>query len=205
MGFPDKVLADDEKVVDHLHPHWVTLVPGVLGFIVICTAAGFAIGYAPSSGTTHSVFIWVVVVVAVLLLMWLTLRPVIRWKTSHYVFTDHRVLIRTGVLRRTGRDIALRNISDVGFSQSLWDRVVGAGTLSIESASENGRSVLEDVPHSERQQQLINRLIEQDADRRAREAAEHHRPDAQAPGTESPSAQGPTQGYAPTRQLPPTE
>lgn len=191
MGFPEKVLADDEKVVDHLHPHWITLVPAVLWFLVICTAAGFAIGYAPSSGTTHSVFIWVIVVVAVVLLAWLTLGPLIKWKSSHYVFTDHRVLIRTGVLRRTGRDIALRNISDVGFSQSLWDRIVGAGTLSIESASENGRSVLEDVPHSEQQQQLINRLIEQDADRRAREAAEHHRSQPQ--------------GYAPTQQLPPTE
>lgn len=191
MGFPEKVLADDEKVVDHLHPHWITLVPAVLWFIVICTAAGLAIGYAPSSGTTHAVFVWIIVVIALVLLVWLTLAPLIKWKTSHYVFTDHRVLIRTGVLRRTGRDIALRNISDVGFSQSLWDRIVGAGTLSIESASENGRSVLEDVPRSERQQQLINRLIEQDADRRAREAAEHHRP---AP-----------QGYEPTQQLPPPE
>lgn len=166
MGFPDKVLADDEHVVDHLHPHWVTLVPAVLWFILICAALGLGLGYAPGSGTGHLVLIWLMVVLAFALLCWLVLAPLIRWKTSHYVFTDHRVLIRTGVLHRTGRDIALRNITDVGFSQSLWDRIVGAGTLSIESASEQGRSVLENVPRSEKQQQLLNRLIEQDAVRR---------------------------------------
>jgi hypothetical protein len=62
----------------------------------------------------------------------------------------------------------------VAFSQSLWDRIVRAGTLTIESAGEHGQETLVDVPNSERQQQLLNRLIEEDADRRAREAYEHH-------------------------------
>jgi uncharacterized membrane protein YdbT with pleckstrin-like domain len=189
MGFPQKVLSDDEKVVEQLHPHWITLAPGVSWFLLICVAGGFAIGYAPGHGTTHTVLVWAIVVVGLILLVWLTLRPAIRWLTSHYVFTDHRVLIRTGFLRRDGHDIALRNISDVGFSQSLWERIVGAGTLMIESAGEQGRSVLQDIPHSERQQQMLNRLIEQDAERRAGDGGGHAHPG----GT-------PNQ---PTEQLPP--
>lgn len=167
MPYPDKVLADDEKVVEHLHPHWITLVPATLWFIAICAAAGFGIGYAPSSGTTHKVFVIAIVVLGVALLAKLTLVPWVGWRTTHYVFTTHRVLIRRGFVRRTGRDIALQRINDVGFSQSLWDRMVRAGTLTIESAGEQGQEVLHNVPRSDQQQQLLNRLIEQDHDRRA--------------------------------------
>ncbi|MDT4938243.1 MAG: hypothetical protein QOG80_1914 [Pseudonocardiales bacterium] len=168
MAYPDKLLAEDEKVVEHLHPHWITLVPATLWFLAICAAAGLGIGYAPSHGTTHNVFIIVIVVIAVVLLCWLTFAPWLRWRTTHYVFTSHRVLIRRGVLRRSGRDIALQRINDVGFSQSLWDRMVRAGTLTIESAGEQGQEALANIPRSDQQQQLLNRLIEEDHDRRAR-------------------------------------
>jgi membrane protein YdbS with pleckstrin-like domain len=170
VSFPEKVLADDEKVSEHLHPHWITLVPGILWFLVICVAGGFTIAYLPGSGTSHSVLLIIVIVVGLALLSWLTLKPLTIWKFSHYVFTTHRVLIRRGVIHHIGRDIALQRISDVAFSQTLLDRIVGAGTLTIESAGENGQERLENIPHSDRIQQMLNRLIEQDSERRARQA-----------------------------------
>jgi len=147
-----------------------------LWFIVICAAAGFGIAvvyHDMDAGTFRTVLVIVIVVVALGLLCWLSLAPVIRRATTHYVFTTHRVLIRQGVFTHTGRDISLQRITDVGFRQTLWERLVRAGTLTIESASENGQSELEDVPRSDQQQQLLNRLIEEDADRRARM---HHTP-----------------------------
>ncbi|MBE7190571.1 PH domain-containing protein [Jatrophihabitans endophyticus] len=170
MAYPEKLLADDEEVVEHLHPHWITLVPATLWLIVVAAAAGVASYFAPDHGTAHKVVLIVIVVIAVVLVVWLTVAPWIRWRTTHYVFTTHRVLIRRGVLTHTGRDIALQRITDVGFRQSLWDRMVGAGTLTIESASENGQEDLKNIPHSDRVQQTVNRLIEQDGDRRARGA-----------------------------------
>lgn len=190
MAYPEKLLGEDEKVVEHLHPSWITLVPATLWFLVLCAAAGFGIGFAPSSGTTHKAFIIAVIVVAFLLLCWLTFAPWIRWRTTHYVFTTHRVLIRRGVLRRTGRDISMQRISDVAFSQSLWDRMVRAGTLTIESAGEQGQEVLTNLPRSDDMQQLLNRLIEQDNDRRARQA---YGGGAQPPPGQYP----PTQPYSP--------
>jgi uncharacterized membrane protein YdbT with pleckstrin-like domain len=168
VAYPDKVLAEDEKVVEHLHPHWITLVPATLWFLLICAGVGFGIAYAPDDGTGRTVVLIAIAVVAVVLFAWLAAAPWIRWRTTHYVFTTHRVLIRRGILHRDGRDIALTRINDVGFSQSLWDRMVGAGTLTIESAGEQGQQVLVNVPDSDDQQQLLNRLIEQDHDRRAR-------------------------------------
>ncbi len=132
-----------------------------------------------------------VVVIAVLLLLWLSVKPWISWRTTHYVITTHRVLIRRGILRHTGRDIALQRITDVGFSQSLLDRMVGAGTLTIESASEHGQETLTNVPNSDQQQQLLNRLIEQDGERRIRGAYG---------GYQQPSQPYPPQQYPPGQQ-----
>jgi uncharacterized membrane protein YdbT with pleckstrin-like domain len=169
VAYPEKVLANDEKVVEHLHPHWITLVPATLWFIVVCGAGGVGIAFAPSNQhhhRSHEAVIIAVIVIGIALLAWLSFRPWLSWRTTHYVFTSHRVLIRRGVFKRTGRDIALQRISDVSFTQSLWDRMVGAGTLTIESAGEHGQENLTNIPRSDQQQQLLNRLIEEDGGRR---------------------------------------
>jgi uncharacterized membrane protein YdbT with pleckstrin-like domain len=211
MAYPEKILADDEQVIERLHPHWITLVPATLWFIVICALGGFGlaeIGNHMDSGTGRDIVIGLVIVVGVGLLFWLSFTPWIQWRTTHYVFTTHRVLIRRGVFKRTGRDISLQRINDVGFSQSLWDRMVKAGTLTIESAGEQGQESLTNVPRSDEMQQQLNRLIEQDSDRRAR-AAYGGAPQPQQPYP----TQGPPQGapgqypqqppYPPTQQYPP--
>src|SRR3712207_8499637 len=48
-----------------------------------------------------------------------TVFPVLRWRTTHFVVTDRRVLVREGVLTRQGMDIPLRRISSVQIRQSL--------------------------------------------------------------------------------------
>jgi membrane protein YdbS with pleckstrin-like domain len=199
VAYPEKVLADDEQVVEHLHPHWITLVPATLWFIVICAAAGVGIAFAPDRGTGRTIVLIAIVVIGVLLLSWLTFKPWISWRTSHYVFTTHRVLIRRGVLTHTGRDIALQRITDVGFTQTLLDRMVGAGTLTIESASEHGQETLTNVPNSDRQQQQLNRLIEEDGERRMRGA---HGGQGYPPQGQYPTQQYPPQGQYPTQQYP---
>jgi membrane protein YdbS with pleckstrin-like domain len=167
VSYPEKLLAPEEQVVEHLHPHWITLVPATLWFLVICAAGGFAIAFLPS-GSAHSILLIVVLVVGIALLSWLSFAPWLRWRTTHYVMTTHRVLIRSGVLHHKGRDIPLQRINDVGFQQTLWDRIVRAGSLTIESAGEHGQETLRDIPNSERVQQSLNHLIEQDSDRRSR-------------------------------------
>lgn len=166
MSYPEKLLADDERVVEHLHPHWIIMVIPTFWFLVICAGTGAAIAFKPD-GTSGNVFLTVVLIVAVVLFCWLWLKAFLAWRTSHYVITTHRVLIRRGILHHTGRDIALSRISDVAFVRTLWDRMVNAGTLTIESAGEHGQETLLNVPHSDIVQQLINRLIEEDANRRA--------------------------------------
>jgi Predicted membrane protein len=208
MPYPEKILADDEQVVERLHPHWITLVPATLWFIVICGVGGFVLAEVygnMDSGTGRTVLVALIVVVGVVLLIWLSLTPWVQWRTTHYVFTTHRVLIRRGVLRHTGRDISLQRINDVGFTQSLWDRMVGAGSLTIESAGEQGQETLTNIPHSDQMQQQLNQLIELDGERRARQAyggampQQPYPPQGQYPGFPPQNPYPPTQGYPPQR------
>jgi uncharacterized membrane protein YdbT with pleckstrin-like domain len=213
VSFPEKVLADDEQVVEHLHPHWITLVPATFWFLVICAGGGFAIAFLPSGATIHLILLIAVIVVGLLLLSWLSFSPWISWRTTHYVFTTHRVLIRRGVLHHVGRDIALQRISDVGYSQTLWDRIVGAGTLTIESAGEHGQESLTTMPHADRIQQVLNRLIEQDSERRARQASGiappttfgHQPPPGYAQPGYPPAPGYPQPGNPPTQPYPPQQ
>jgi uncharacterized membrane protein YdbT with pleckstrin-like domain len=162
VPYPDRILDDDEDVVEHLHPHWITLLPAILWFLLICALAGAGFTSLPAGTSLHATALIALAVGVVLALAWLCLAPWLRWRGTHYVFTTRRVLIRRGVLRQAGRDVPLRRISDVGFEQSLFDRIVNAGTLTIESAGERGLEILRDIPDSERQQRLLNRLIEDD-------------------------------------------
>src|SRR3954453_22707357 len=170
MAYPDKLLAEDEEVARHLHPHWLTLFWPVVWFLVIVGGASFGLAVVPA-GRQQGVVRMVVLAVALVLLLTVVLVPVLRWKTTHYVITTHRLLFREGILSRHGRDIGLSRITDVSYRQSLWERIIDSGTLTIESAGDSGATVLRAIPDSDGVQQLLNHMIEEDADRRAREQA----------------------------------
>ncbi len=170
MPYPDKLLADDEEVVRHLHPHWLTVFWPVVLFLLLVGGASFAAALVPR-GPQQGVLRLAVVVLALLLLLVFVVVPLARWRTTHYVVTTHRLLIREGLLARRGRDLGLSRITDVSFRQTLWERVVRSGTLTIETAGDGGATVLRQIPDSEGVQQLLAYLIDDDADRRAEQHA----------------------------------
>jgi len=165
MSYPEKLLAEDEQIVEKLHPHWITLVVPTGAFILICGLTGVGIGVLPDGGA-HKILLWVLLALALVLIVWLALWPLLAWMTTHYVITTHRVMIRRGVINHVGRDIPLARINDVAYEQSIWDRLVRAGSITLESAGEHGQETLADVPRANMVQQAINRLIEEDAERR---------------------------------------
>ncbi len=162
MGFPENVLAQDEKVVRHLHPHWLSvLLPTVVGVVVVA-AAVIALLVLPD-GSVGTVLLWVVLAAAALVLLLFVLAPYVRWRSTHYVITTHRVMVRRGVLTKSGKDITLAKITDVSFRQTLLDRLIGSGSLKIESAGDSPDEDLVNVPDSDEVQQLINRLVDEDS------------------------------------------
>jgi uncharacterized membrane protein YdbT with pleckstrin-like domain len=157
VGFPESLLVTEEQVVLSLHPHWTRLVGAVLFTLLVVAAAIAGLVYTP-----WRIVQYVILGVAVVLLIVYPLRRLIGWATTHYVFTTHRILLRSGVISRSGRDIPLDRINDVSFQHNIFERMLGCGTLVIESAGEHGQIVLKDVPHVERTHGTLYQLVEQD-------------------------------------------
>ena len=157
MGYPDNVLATDEQVVLHRHPHWKRLTVPVLALLVTTALAAFLAALVAKSGwdaNTKKVVSAVVAGVWLLLVGWLTLRPFLAWLTTHFVITDRRVMYRHGVLTRAGIDIPLARINSVEFRHGLFDRMVRTGTLIIESASQDPLE-FNDIPRVEQVHSLL--------------------------------------------------
>lgn len=165
MGFPENVLARGERVERDLHPHWLTVVgPTLLGLVLTAACIGVVV-VTPDDETGNRIQ-WVAVAVLVLVAVPAVVVPYLRWRTTHYVVTSHRVMVRRGILTKTGKDITLSKITDVSFEQSLLDRVIGSGSLHLESAGDSPDEDLANIPHSNEVQQLVNRLVDEDDLRR---------------------------------------
>lgn len=167
MGFPENVLARGEKVEKSLHPHWLTVaLPTLIAVMLI--AIGVTVSVATPDDRTGHIIEWVVDGIIVLLAIPFVIVPFLRWRTTHYVITSHRVMVRRGILSKSGKDITLSKITDVSFEQTLFDRIINAGSLRIESAGDSPDEELRNIPNSNDVQQLINRLVDEDDLRRRR-------------------------------------
>jgi uncharacterized membrane protein YdbT with pleckstrin-like domain len=176
MAYPEKLLAGDEEIVEHLHPHWVTVFWPVVRFLLIVGGVSFAMAVVPA-GQQQRLLRMLVLAIALVLLLTVVAVPLLRWRTTHYVVTTHRLLFREGILTRRGRDLGLARITDVSYTQRLWERIVNSGTLSIESAGDGGATVLRRIPDADGFQQLLNHMVEEDAARRSQESAGYIRGD----------------------------
>ncbi|MFC4148364.1 PH domain-containing protein [Micromonospora mangrovi] len=164
MAFPEDVLTEDEHVVLHLHPHWKALIAPILA-LVLTVAAVVAGWVLLPEGDGGTIALYAIAVVGLVLVVWLGLRPFLVWRTTHYLFTNERVLLQEGIFSRNRRDLPLTRINDHSMHQKFLERLLGCGTLTIESAGERGQSVLRDVPRVDRVQTTLYELVEAQHDK----------------------------------------
>jgi uncharacterized membrane protein YdbT with pleckstrin-like domain len=67
-----------------------------------------------------------------------------------YTLTNHKLEMRYGFIAKIKRNIPIRNIQDVTVTASVWQRFLNLGDIEIQSASEAGKIVLDDIHHPER-------------------------------------------------------
>ncbi|PTR31610.1 PH (Pleckstrin Homology) domain-containing protein [Rhodococcus sp. OK519] len=160
MGYPEDSLAADEELVLHRHPHWKMLVFPVVIFVLSTAIAGFLLGVAQRqlSGGALVVASGVLVAAWLGLLAWKTLVPVLRWKSTHFIVTDRRVMIRHGVMTHTGIDIPMNRISNVQFRHGLVDRMLRTGTLMIVASSDDPLE-FDDIPEVQKVHSLLYRQV----------------------------------------------
>ncbi|UQX12360.1 PH domain-containing protein [Candidatus Mycobacterium methanotrophicum] len=157
MGYPENVLAGDEQVVLHRHPHWKRLFWPVTALILASAGASFGSAVVNSADwdpNAKRIIFAVIGAIWLVVIGWLTLWPFLNWLTTHFVITDRRVMFRHGVLSRSGIDIPLARIFHVEFGHRLIDRILRTGTLIVESASQNPLAFY-DIPRVEQVHALL--------------------------------------------------
>lgn len=157
MGYPENVLAEDEQVVLHRHPHWKRLIGPVLVLLISTAVAAFVAALVTNTGwepTAKRVLYGVIAAVWLVLIGWLTVWPFFSWLTTHFVITDRRVMFRHGLLTRSGIDIPLARVNSVEFRHGIFDRMLRTGTLVIESASQDPLE-FHDIPRVEQVHSLL--------------------------------------------------
>jgi uncharacterized membrane protein YdbT with pleckstrin-like domain len=151
-------LTEDESIVLDFHPHWTTLLKSILLLVLTVAVTAAVIFFVPDWDAQAQVRLGVAVVGLVVALV-TSLVPFLRWFTTRYVLTTHRLVIRIGILSRSGRDVPLGRVNDAQFSHNLIQRILGTGTLTVESGGENGQLVLKNIPDVERVQREMYELI----------------------------------------------
>jgi uncharacterized membrane protein YdbT with pleckstrin-like domain len=188
VPYPKKLLNDGEEVALDLRPHWwyfsKHIMTGVPLFVVLVLILG------ETHDTTRKWLFIVWAIVAVAWAGWLAVKYM-EWNFTHFVVTDDRVIYRTGVVAKRGVEIPMERINNINFHQGIFERVIGAGDLDIESAGKDGQSHFDDVWHPDGVQQELYRQMEANAKKRARwTAAASTPPSAAAP---APAASVPEQ------------
>lgn len=160
--YPPKLINEGETVVLDLKPHWwffwkhIVAGAGVLVLLVLW------IGPLDRGSWAR----WPLVLLIVGYLGWVVVQY-LTWTYTHFVLTDRRVISRSGIVSKRGTEIPLERINNIDFSQRIWERVIGAGDLSIESAGKDGQSHFENVRHPDMVQQEIYRQMEVNSRRQA--------------------------------------
>lgn len=160
MGFPTKLLGPDERPVLLLRPHAKALIVPALVLLVTAPVTAYLAGLVPDGSAQVWMRLALVVAALAVIGRW-TLWPFLVWWNTIYAITDRRLVLRSGVLNRTGHDMPLTRLNDVKFSHTVIERVLGCGTLVVESAGEAGQLVLDDVPRVEQVQRALYRLSDQ--------------------------------------------
>ncbi len=153
VPFPRRLLSEGEDLVLDLRPHWIALAAPVSVTVLILIGLILALVYAPDSWPSWTRI--AVVVAAVLLFLVYAAPRIVRWLTSHFVVTSDRLIHRSGWLSKRSMEIPLEKISDVRFHQGVFERMIGAGDLTLESAGEFGQQTFSHIPDPEHVQKVI--------------------------------------------------
>jgi len=147
--FPRKLLIPGEEVVLELRPHPIALaVPAAVLVVGTAVAAWIAT-------KVDGVVVWIAWAAWLAMVLGFVVPKLVAWFTSIFVVSSDRVISREGFIAKRSMEIPLEQVNDVRFEQGIFDRLVGAGTLLIQSASTTGTNTFEDIRHPEDVQRTI--------------------------------------------------
>ena len=161
MGISQKYFNHDEVVVLDLHPHWWRFVKPSL--VLVAAVAAIAYNNEIPNEFLKDLALIVAQVITALSVVNLAVQA-LKWYRTHFVLTSQRVIFQSGVIARKRVEISLHKINLVTFHQSVFERLMNAGDIIIESGAEDGMETFSDVQDPQQVQALIHQWMRRNLD-----------------------------------------
>ena len=126
-----KYLLPGEEAVVATRRHWAVLIVPALKALPVLAAGGWLLVLDPDNRVTSSAGLLALVGA----LGYLALRAG-EWWMRHFIVTNRRVLLTTGIVVRTVALLPLRRITDLTYKETLLGQLLGYGTFRFESAGQ---------------------------------------------------------------------
>ncbi len=130
----EEIIKPDKKLFTKTV--WILLT--VSAFILAGVSIVHTIIYIANGDPNAPKVIWIIAVIAILV-MWLIVYPIaILWiRNLSYLIQEDRITIHKGILTKTHQNIPYRSVTDFILQRSLYDRILGIGSIRIQTAGQS--------------------------------------------------------------------
>jgi uncharacterized membrane protein YdbT with pleckstrin-like domain len=131
--YVESTLLKGEKIIFGARPHWIIYMPAVLTLVI----SFFLFTYGPDytvllSKVYQNYRLYEILSAATLIIgAYSMLKAFLTHKTSEYVITSQRIVMKTGWIRRNALEVFLRRLEAVNVSQTVPGRIFGYGTVAV--------------------------------------------------------------------------
>jgi len=153
-GGDSRYLSVEEREVLIVRHHVAQLWrPGVPALVLLVAS----LLLSPTSGASGlSNLLWLVTLAFLIRLAWRTWL----WYVDSIVVTDKRIFEVSGIITKNVASMPLRMLTDVTYKRSLGGRILGYGTLIVESAGQDqALSRIDYLPEPDHLYQTITTLV----------------------------------------------
>jgi membrane protein YdbS with pleckstrin-like domain len=128
-----RVLLPHERRVITVRFHPAVLIKPVALALAGLAVAGLLSTIARLDNTDALVVIWLLWLILLIHLLY----KIYVWLEDYFVVTSQRLLLATGVVRKSVKMMPLAKVTDMSFNRSAMGRLLGYGTFVVESAGQD--------------------------------------------------------------------
>ncbi|GAB3389871.1 MULTISPECIES: PH domain-containing protein [Amycolatopsis] len=161
---PDEYLLDTERRVIRIRRHWAVLLWDTFeaaALLIVCVLVSYLL--PPSLWVVQNI-LWYVALAVVLRFAYV----IIEWWVERLVVTDKRFVMTTGVFTTKVLMMPISKVTDLTYQRSAWGRMLGYGTMVVESAGQiQALNRIDYLPRPEEFYDTISELVFGDKQKQA--------------------------------------
>jgi uncharacterized membrane protein YdbT with pleckstrin-like domain len=153
---PDEYLLDTERRVIRIRRHWAVLLWDTfeaVALLAICVLVSYLL---PAAAWVIQNILWYAALLVVLRFAYV----VMEWWVERLVVTDKRFVMTTGVFTTKVLMMPITKVTDLTYERSAWGRMMGYGTMVVESAGQiQALNRIDYLPRPEEFYDTISELV----------------------------------------------